>query len=99
MEYTQRVAVPCATKREVNILQASDDVETSAMDCAVLRPNNEYLSDQARKNCNYDASSCPSCKEVDSSNNWPRSCSSNHLYTNKRASKPSKDPCCLNISR
>ena len=28
---------------EVNILQPSDDVETSAMDCANLRPDGEYL--------------------------------------------------------
>lgn len=31
---------------EVNILQDTDDVETSAMDCASLRPNGEYLSNQ-----------------------------------------------------
>eukprot|EP00435_Cladocopium_sp_Y103_P010272 s1159_g2.t1 len=30
-------------KPEVNILQPSDDVETSAMDCANLRPDGEYL--------------------------------------------------------
>jgi len=28
---------------EVNILQPSDDEETSAMDCANLRPDGEYL--------------------------------------------------------
>lgn len=28
---------------KVNILQASDDIETSAMDCANLRPDGEYL--------------------------------------------------------
>ncbi|CAJ1449453.1 unnamed protein product [Effrenium voratum] len=39
-----------AIAKNVNILQASDDVETSAMDCAVLRPNNEYLSDQEMDN-------------------------------------------------
>ena len=27
----------------MNILQASDDIETSAMDCANLRPDGEYL--------------------------------------------------------
>ncbi len=28
---------------KVNILQPSDDIETSAMDCANLRPDGEYL--------------------------------------------------------
>ena len=31
------------SRLEVNILQPSDDVETSAMDCANLRPDGEYL--------------------------------------------------------
>ncbi|CAK9078433.1 Calcium-transporting ATPase 1 (BACCA1) [Durusdinium trenchii] len=33
-------------EKTVNILQDTDDVETSAMDCASLRPNGEYLSNQ-----------------------------------------------------
>ena len=32
-----------AIAKNVNILQASDDIETSAMDCANLRPDGEYL--------------------------------------------------------
>lgn len=35
-----------AIAKNVNILQDTDDVETSAMDCASLRPNGEYLSNQ-----------------------------------------------------
>eukprot|EP00913_Durusdinium_trenchii_P031355 g29360.t1 len=35
-----------AIAKNVNILQASDDIETSAMDCASLRPDGEYLSPQ-----------------------------------------------------
>jgi hypothetical protein len=31
------------SRLEVNILRPSDDVETSAMDCANLRPDGEYL--------------------------------------------------------